>query len=176
MKTCRRCNILKEFSEFYKNITHKDGFRSECKKCSDISSKIYNELNPEINAASKKAYRDRNIDQIKIDQQNYKQNNPGKVKNTKQLWKKSNIGKVNANTAKRRAAKLQRTPRWLNEIQLLEIQYFYTLTKELQWLANEPLEVDHIVPLQGKNVSGLHVPWNLQILPAKTNSAKKNNF
>jgi hypothetical protein len=70
-------------------------------------------------------------------------------------------------TAKRRAQKLKATPPWLTVAQLLEIEEFYR---------NRPagFHVDHIVPLQGENVRGLHVPWNLQYLPALENIKKSN--
>lgn len=58
--------------------------------------------------------------------------------------------------------------------QKAEIKWFYDTAKELSWLSNEKLEVDHIVPLRGHNVSGLHAPWNLQILPRNLNARKSN--
>jgi hypothetical protein len=81
-----------------------------------------------------------------------------------------------ASVSKRKAQKLKATPPWLTNEQYLEIKDFYLLTEELQWLSEEPLQVDHIVPLQGENVSGLHVPWNLQILPRSLNIRKGNRI
>jgi hypothetical protein len=89
-------------------------------------------------------------------------------------WRKANPDKHNALQAKHKATKICATPKWLNQNQLNEIEEFYTLAQELQWLSNELLEVDHIIPLRGKDVSGLHVPWNLQILPSGLNKTKGN--
>jgi hypothetical protein len=100
--------------------------------------------------------------------------NSNKLRAVAAAWAKANPGKHCAKSAKRHAAKLRRTPPWITKEQLVEIQSFYILAKEIQWLSEEVLEVDHIVPLQGENVSGLHVPWNLQILPKSINASKSN--
>lgn len=92
------------------------------------------------------------------------------------MWAKKNPDKANALRAKRRAAKMLRTPAWLNSTQLKAIREFYRLASELSITTGIPHHVDHIVPLRGKSVSGLHVPWNLQILTASENSAKNNRF
>ena len=92
------------------------------------------------------------------------------------IYNKENPDILNCINAKRHASKLQRTPKWLTEEHFEQIQEFYTLAKELQWLSEEKLNIDHVIPLQGEAVSGLHVPWNLQILNQSDNFKKHNSF
>jgi 5-methylcytosine-specific restriction endonuclease McrA len=91
-------------------------------------------------------------------------------------WSKTNLDKKAAYSAKRRSAKLQRTPKWLTKEQLIEIETMYAKAKEMQTLTGVEHHVDHIVPLQGDNVSGLHVPWNLQVISAIENVKKGNKW
>jgi hypothetical protein len=79
-------------------------------------------------------------------------------------------------TNKRYTAKKQRLPIWLTKENELQIKAMYTLASSLNKSTGVQWHVDHIIPLQGKNVSGLHVPWNLQILPASINRSKGNKF
>jgi hypothetical protein len=82
----------------------------------------------------------------------------------------NNRDKYNAYLSKYRASKLLACPKWLTKEQLLEIQNIYFEAKI------KGLEVDHIVPLQGNNVCGLHVPWNLQLLSRAENASKSNKY
>lgn len=77
--------------------------------------------------------------------------------------------------AKRRARKLQATPLWLNEDDDFMFNEIYEMAKIRTEDTGVQHHVDHIVPLQGKNVSGLHVWWNLQLLPATENLRKSNS-
>ena len=89
-------------------------------------------------------------------------------------YAKQNRPKRNSFTAKRKAAKLNRTPPWLNKEHLQQIEDLYLIAKMFQMYTGQEYHVDHVIPLQGKNVSGLHTPWNLQVLPAKENLIKGN--
>ena len=88
-------------------------------------------------------------------------------------WKQNNKGKVQASVRKRTLAKIYRTPIWINDFLIEEIYELCQLRTEAVGVKHE---VDHIIPLQGKLVSGLHVHDNLQILTAFENLTKSNKF
>ena len=92
----------------------------------------------------------------------------------KKVYKANNKHIVNANAAKRRACELKRTPAWLTEFDKLKIKCIYSIATMLTHENKELWHVDHIIPLQGKLVSGLHVPTNLQVIPAHMNCKKGN--
>lgn len=84
-------------------------------------------------------------------------------------WRKNNLQYDAFRSAKRRARKLQATPPWLTADHWAQIE-------EIYFTCPKGYHVDHIVPLVGEEVSGLHVPWNLQHLPADVNVRKSNKF
>jgi hypothetical protein len=94
----------------------------------------------------------------------------------KRAYKKNNPGKVLADTVKRRAAKLQRTPSWLTSDDHWIMEQAYELASMRTKLFGFSWHVDHIIPLQGKLASGFHTPYNLQVIPAAENISKSNKF
>ena len=110
--------------------------------------------NPEINRASKLKYNDAN---------------KAKRAAYNKQWAQSNAGKVTAYARAYQLAKVNAAPKWLSDEDHKAIEEFY---------ANRPegYHVDHIVPLKGKTVCGLHVYWNLQYLPAVENIKKSNKL
>jgi len=88
-------------------------------------------------------------------------------------WQRDNPDKVNARTARRRAAKLKATPPWVDHDTITAV---YIEAAKLTLETGIPHDVDHIVPLQGKTVCGLHVPWNLRAIPAHENRRKSNKL
>jgi hypothetical protein len=91
-------------------------------------------------------------------------------------WKQNNKATVNAGNKARQAAKLYRTPKWLNKQQRTEIVVWYRRAQLATLFTGTIYHVDHIVPLLGKSVCGLHVPWNLQLLTAFENVSKGNRW
>lgn len=102
-----------------------------------------------------------------------------KEKNKKKVcanWQKRNKGSVNANTRKYQASKLQRTPTWLSEFDLLKMKCLYQVAAMRTRESGEDWHVDHTVPLQGETVSGLHVPWNMAVIRGSDNVRKSNRY
>jgi len=100
------------------------------------------------------------------DKQYYQENRERGLEYQKQYYQE-NREVSRANKAKRRARERNATPDWLTPLDYLIIRHIYETCPE-------GCHVDHIVPLKGKKVSGLHVPWNLQHLPAEENISKGN--
>jgi len=190
-KVCSKCKIEKPVEGFSKDKSSKDGLCFHCKECIKEYHKAnyykFKERKKEYHKANyykfkdlqkeyKKEYRKANSGKIK----EYLKANSGKIKESQKEYGKdyreANHDKINAHAAKRRSKKLQATPPWLTKEHLSAIRMYYTESKALEKATGLKHHVDHIVPLQGKNVCGLHVPWNLQVLTASENSAKNNHY
>lgn len=98
--------------------------------------------------------------------------NTERVKAVRAAYQKVKAGLVNATNMRRYAAKLHRTPPWADHAKIARA---YELAQEYRGKGID-CEVDHIIPLQGKTVSGLHVHTNLQIIRTASNRSKSNHF
>jgi len=101
--------------------------------------------------------------------------NPEKRAQYQRTQNTKHPGKRNLWTMNYRTAKATRMPKWLNEGHLFEMESVYTYCSALRKIGLD-YHVDHVVPLRGKSISGLHVPWNLQVLPGRENMSKGNTF
>ena len=153
-KKCTKCGEVKPSDYFNKNKSIKCGLTSACKAC---RKEDYGD-NQESERASARAYYAKNREAMMLKHRAYRQANPDKC---------------SATTAKRRAAELKRTVSWADTKAIKDI---YAEAKRLQEETGIVMHVDHIIPLRGKLVSGLHVETNLQVLPWYANLSKSNNF
>ena len=161
MKTCTKCLTDKDCGFFHKDVSRKDGYRNICKECVSAYMKVNHEKNKEHIVAKA----------IKWVAENRKKHNAKCNR-----WAKQNPAKVNARTARRYACKTQATPKWLGVDDNWMIEQAYELAALRTKMFSFPWEVDHVVPLRGKKVMGLHVPWNLQVVAQMENRRKSNTF
>lgn len=122
------------------------------------------------------AYRAANKAQCRAVIEAWSARNPEKVKAYAKKTKAFNSGRVLAHTVKRRLAKIKRTPVWLTSDDHWMIEQAYELAAVRTKMFGFAWHVDHIVPLQGKLVSGLHAPNNLRVIPGAENIRKSNHF
>jgi hypothetical protein len=137
--------------------------------------KEWRENNPDKVAAQNKRYAEKHKDVINAKSKRWVANNPERSAELSRKSRLKHMGRVLANKAKYIAAKKNRTPNWLMPIDIFEMQCIYTYRASLQRTGLE-YEVDHIIPMQGETVSGLHVPENLQVIPKEENRLKSNRY
>jgi len=175
-KICTKCKNNKNFGEFTKSKLGKYGLRAICKECRAKSSVEYNFIRKHKISAKSREYRKNNAERISSQRAQHTKKNKKRLSEYAQKYRLDNPGKVNARTAKRRATRNQATLKWLSKDQLKQIENFYIEAVKISKETGVPHEVDHIIPLQGKTVRGLHVPWNLQILLKTLNRRKSRKL
>ena len=190
-KICTRCFLNKDFSMFSKDSSRVDGKTKWCKSCCKIYTKRYRENNKEKIKNKNKLFYEKNKKLIKQkNSENYflnkeeilKRNKEYSVKNADFIKKrmaqyvKNNKSYYAERNMKRYTEKKKRVPSWLTTDDFWMIKEIYDLAKKRTELTGVKHHVDHIVPLHGKTVSGLHVPQNLQVLEQIQNIRKKNKY
>jgi hypothetical protein len=103
----------------------------------------------------------------------YREANSASISDYLKNWRSCNKARVRALTAKYDAAKLQRTVPWADDEKIAEI---YEIAKKVTAQTGVSHHVDHVIPIQGKNVSGLHHQDNLRVIPWSENRSKSNKF
>lgn len=156
-KQCTKCGEMKPFSEYHKAKRCSYGLHPRCKEC-------MREITRQWNAAN--AERKRELERKR------REANPTYYTE----WRKNNLAKDSARASQRRASTIQRTPKWLTKEDIAEIEAVYEQARVATESTGVQHHVDHIIPLRGKLVSGLHVPWNLQVLTASENASKGNRL
>ena len=158
---CSRCHEDKILSEFPKSKTCVSGYRSYCVSCKNKQTASY-------------YYKDKAKHRASADK--WVAENPEKVLEIKKSWKKRNPLQVKTDNAKRSALKRSASVNWdleLTEFVFEEAHHLRGLrdsTTGVKW------HVDHVVPLQGKQVCGLHVWNNFAVIPATINLKKSNKY
>lgn len=171
VKTCKKCGATKLRSEFYPA-------GGKCKCCYLARCKEYN-ARPETIAmrhARQKAHYA--INKARIDARRKERlqsdlDSRARFDEYQQRYYAENKHRFVARLNKRRAQKSSATPAWAD---LNAISEFYRIAKERTEATGICHVVDHIIPLQGKMVCGLHVHTNLQVIPERENLTKFNRL
>jgi hypothetical protein len=163
-KTCSSCKTAKETSYFSSDKQKKDGLSSRCKVC---------------DSAKVRSYYNENKDKARSRQKKYVANSQELYKEGQKRYYENNKEKFRAKEILRKHYQNNQTPEWLNKAHKAEIEGFYMFCKifsSYKTKKSDTFQVDHIVPIKGKQVSGLHVPWNLHVLTCRDNAQKSNTF
>ena len=175
-RVCNVCKIDQNLDNFHNCKTFPLGKVYTCKVCAKEKAIKWGRDNPEKKKEnSLRHYKDNKDDYIeRANLCNWQRKNRERVNqnNKKRYWLNRSL--YVSRLAEKRARRFQATPDWLSFEQKEQIKSVYNLASELTKQTGVPYQVDHIIPLNNPIVCGLHVPWNLQALPAKENMSKGN--
>ena len=173
MRTCKTCLEDKPISEYYK-----DGkfYRGSCKCCIKAERVAYRAANPDKIKASNSRSWENNKDKYSAANREYYVANRKSIREKQQQYYRANKAKYLANNSNARAALYQATPKYLTDLDKGRIEIMYEARDRLTELTGIEHHVDHIIPLRGKNICGLHIPRNLRVITAEENLRKGNRY
>lgn len=191
MKLCKACLSEKDRALFPRCARSKDGLNPACKDCCAARTREWRKRNPEAARASEKRWKaanpervaqmvqasrarnpERRAEVVRQAAKRYKGKNPDLMKAKAAEWARSNPEKCAAKSSARRALQASAMPQWLTDAERAEIRAVYAQCAIMTQLTGIAHHVDHIVPLKGETVCGLHVPWNLRVVTAHVNQTK----
>lgn len=149
---------------------------SHCRPCISAYHKAYREANAEKIAAQKAEWKQANKEHVAARDKAYAEANPEKKTQARKKWIAANPGKDTAAKALNAQKRKKRIPTWLSEDDKWLVEQAYELAAIRSKIFGFKWHVDHVIPLNGKRVSGLHVPTNLQVVPWIENLKKHNKF
>lgn len=149
------------------------GYMARWRETNEGYDAKWREENKESIAASQRKWKKENKAAISAAGAKYYAENKDAHSEAMAEWRKANPASKAAINARYRASKASATPAWAD---LDEILKLYVEAQAMTELTGIPHSVDHIIPLQGKKVTGLHTAGNLQVIPAVENSRKNNKF
>ena len=181
-KTCCKCKQEKPAEQFYANKRMKDGLNTFCIAChraDNVARKAKNRSDPEFRAAElayKKKYREQTFQQRAVYMNRWRQANQEHVIQYSKQYRTENKDRYNYLCQKRKIDQMRRTPAWLTEDDKWIMEQAYELAALRTKMLGFTFHVDHIIPLRGRKVSGLHVPTNLRVVTWLENQSKTNKF
>ena len=183
-KLCTKCKSEKPLDQFCKQSKTTDGLSYHCKSCRTLSYNSWKSKNLELYKKYQDLYRKENSQKSKEYKQIWYSKNRERLRIKGDLWKQANpdYDKIRylenreyyiSKALKRHKGILQTFPAWANKD---KIKHIYLRCESISKETGIMHHVDHIIPLNGKRVSGLHVETNLRIIPAKENLQKQSKF